>query len=67
MWGGAPISYTDVSTYHEGTMILDFVDARTKKSVFRGIGTAIVGGPESNAAKIREGVAKMVAAFPSGG
>src|SRR5215831_19116331 len=67
MWGGAPMSYTDVSTYHEGTMILDFVDARTKKSVFRGVGTAIVGGPESNAAKIREGIAKMVEAFPSGG
>src|ERR1043166_8849576 len=62
MWGGAPVSYADVSTYHEGTMILDFVDARTKKLVFRGVGNALVGGTESNAAKIREGVAKMVAA-----
>lgn len=65
MWTGAPITYTDVNQYNEGTMILDFVDARTKKLVFRGTGKAVVGGPEANAAKIREGVAKMVAAYPS--
>jgi hypothetical protein len=45
-------------------MILDFVDARTKKLVFRGIGQAVVGGPEANAAKIREAVAKMMEGFP---
>jgi Domain of unknown function (DUF4136) len=64
MWMGAPMTYTDVNQYNEGTMILDFVDARTKKLVFRGVGKAVVGGPESNAGKIREAVSKIVAAYP---
>ena len=64
MWNGAPVTYTDISVYGEGTLILDFVDARTKKLVFRGVGKAVVGGPESNAGKIREAVAKIVAAYP---
>jgi hypothetical protein len=66
MWPGAPITYTDVNQYKEGTLILDFVDAHTRKLVFRGVGNAVVGGPESNAAKIREAVAKIVAAYPGG-
>ena len=64
MWMGAPRTYTFYNEYNEGTLIIDFVDARTKKLVFRGVGTAVVGGPEANAAKIREGVAKMMATFP---
>jgi hypothetical protein len=64
MWAGAPRTYTDVNNYTEGTMILDVVDMHTKKLVFRGTGTAVVGGPESNAGKIREAVKKMVAALP---
>ena len=64
MWPGAPTTYLDVNQYHEGTLILDFVDARTKKLVFRGTGTAVVGGPESNAGKIREAVNKIVAGYP---
>ena len=65
MWAGAPRTYVDVSQYSEGTLILDAVDTRTKKLVFRGTGTAVVGGPESNARKIEEAVAKMVAALPT--
>lgn len=64
MWNGAPVTYTDISVYGEGTLILDFVDAHTKKLVFRGVGKAVVSGPESNAGKIREAVAKIVAAYP---
>ena len=67
MWYGAPVTYTDVNTYGEGTLILDFVDAHTKKLVFRGVGKAVVGGPESNAEKIRAAVAKIVDQFPRGG
>ena len=64
MWPGAPTTYTDVTQYHEGTMVIDFVDARTKKLVFRGVGMAVVSGPSANAEKIREGVEKMVAEYP---
>ena len=64
MWAGAPVTYVDVSQYTEGTLVLDAVDTRTKKLVFRGAGTAVVGGPDNNADKIREAVKKMVAAVP---
>jgi hypothetical protein len=67
MWPGAPTTYAMVDQYHEGTMILDFVDAKTKRLVFRGIGQAVVSGPESNAEKIRQGVHKMMEGYPKGG
>src|SRR3954467_14382591 len=34
VWTGAPRTYTDVSQYTQGTMILDVVDTHTKKLVF---------------------------------
>jgi hypothetical protein len=64
MWAGAPRTYVDVNQYTEGTMILDVVDTHTKKLVFRGTGTAVVGGPDSNADKIHDAVKKMVDALP---
>jgi hypothetical protein len=64
MWAGAPRTYTSVANYTEGTLILDVVDTHTSKLVFRGTGTAVVDGPESNARKIEKAVAKMVAALP---
>lgn len=64
VWSGAPTTYTDVSQYTEGTLVLDAVDTRTNKLVFRGEGRAVLDGPDSNAGKIREAVKKMVAAVP---
>jgi hypothetical protein len=55
MWAGAPSTYVDVSTYTEGTMILDVVDTHTKKLVFRGTGTAVVGGPKQRGQDPRGG------------
>jgi hypothetical protein len=46
---GAPSTYTEASNYTEGAMILDLLDTPTNKLVFRGTGTAVIGGPESNA------------------
>lgn len=63
-WAGAPTTYTDVSQYTEGTLILDFVDAKTQKLVFRGIGTGTVSDPATNAERIREAVEKIVQKFP---
>jgi hypothetical protein len=65
MWAGAPRTYTSVNNYTEGTLILDVVDTHTNKLVFRGTGTAVVDGPESNAKKIEKAVAKMVAGLPA--
>ena len=64
MWSGAPRYYTDVSQYTEGTLMLDFVDAKTQKLVFRGIATGTVSDPETNAKRIREAVEKIVQDFP---
>lgn len=65
MWAGAPRTYTDVSQYTEGTLILDFVDAKTQKLVFRGIGTGTVSDPETNAERVKEAVEKIVQDFPT--
>jgi len=64
MWAGAPRTYTDVSQYTEGTLILDFVDAKTQKLVFRGTGTGTISDPQTNAERIREAVEKIVNDFP---
>jgi hypothetical protein len=64
MWAGAPAPYVNVTQYTEGTMILDFVNTRTNKVVFRGIAQAIVGSTQSNADKIRAGITKIMANFP---
>jgi len=63
-WAGAPRTYVDVSQYTQGTLILDFVDTKTNKLVFRGTGTALVGTTQSNAKKITEAVTQIVADFP---
>lgn len=64
MWMGAPVGYTDVTQYTQGTLILDFVDAKTKKLVFRGVATDTVGTPEQNAENIQEAVRKIMHDFP---
>jgi hypothetical protein len=64
MWAGAPQTYSDISQYTEGTLILDFVDAKTKKLVFRGTGTGTVSDPQTNAERIREAVEKIMKDFP---
>lgn len=65
MWAGAPRTYTDISQYTEGTLTLDFVDTKTQKLVFRGIGTGTVSDPETNAERIKEAVEKIVQNFPT--
>ena len=64
MWAGAPMTYTDIREYTEGVLVLDFVDNRTNKLVFRGTGRGTVGSPESNAQKIQEAVARITSQFP---
>ena len=56
-------TYNDANGYLEGTLILDFVDARKKRLVFRGVATS-VNRDLLESTKIREAVAKIVAAYP---
>lgn len=67
MWTGAPMTYTDVREYTQGTLVLDFVDNRTKKLVFRGRGTGTVGSPESNARKVGEAARRIASQYPGPG
>ena len=53
----------DANRYLEGTLILDFVDARRKRLVFRGVATS-VNGDLMEKTRIREAVARIVAAYP---
>jgi hypothetical protein len=64
VWYGAPVTYTDVRQYTEGTLVLDFVDNQTRKLVFRGVGQGTLGSPESNASKIRDAVTRITADYP---
>ena len=64
MWAGAPVTYTDVQQYTTGNLVLDFVDTKTQKLVFRGVGTGKVGSPNANADSIRTAVKKMFRDFP---
>lgn len=66
MWAGGPYYGVDISQYTEGTLILDFIDAKTQKLVFRGIGTGTVSDPETNAERVKEAVEKIVQQYPSG-
>lgn len=58
-WGGA-FTTTSVSTYTEGTLIIDIWDAREKTLIWRGAATAVVSrDPEKNAKKIEKAVTKI--------
>ena len=54
----------EVQQYTEGTLVIDFVDRKTHKIVYRGLAQAVVGSTERNAAAIRAAVDKIVAAYP---
>lgn len=65
-WGG--IDYqTVVRQYEEGTLIIDFSDARNNTLIWRGIGTRRVtqySDPEKTTAAVNETVAEILAQYP---
>ncbi len=65
-WGQRDIT---VQQYTEGTLILDFVDAKSKQMIWRGVASGAVdpgASPEKRTKRINEGVAKLLAKFPPG-
>ncbi len=63
-WGQRDIS---VQQYTEGTLILDFVDAKSKQMIWRGVASGAVdpgATPEQRTKRINDGVAKLLAKFP---
>lgn len=61
---GTLAMHTDVTQYTQGSLVIDFVDSKTHKIVFRGLGQAAVGKAEKNAAAVKAAVNKIVAAYP---
>ncbi len=66
-WGGYGAGGTDVHQYTEGTVILDFYDAKTKQLVWRGTASGALASkptPDEATEKLNGVVAKMLADYP---
>jgi hypothetical protein len=70
-WGRrrGPIGGSDVTAVHyeEGTLILDFVDPKTKKLIWRGVGKGVLPrevSPEKSQENINKAVEKILAKYP---
>lgn len=70
-WGYYPIAWGGVGFYasevQEGTLIIDVVDSKTNKLIWRGVGERQVDpdiGPERRLKRIGDGVTKILASFP---
>lgn len=68
-WGAAPgHTMVDVHEYDEGTLILDIIDARTRKLIWRGSAKDEVNlsaTPEKKTRKINEAVERILQGFPA--
>jgi hypothetical protein len=61
-WGGP----TNVSTYTEGTLIVDFIDSHTRNVFWRGTATDIVNNPDSpDLGRVDKAVSKLVNQYPT--
>ena len=64
LWRGSPITTSYVHRTTVGTLVVDFVDARTDRAFWRGVATGTVRGAESNRRKIADAVRQMLERFP---
>ena len=66
--GFASSSDISTTTYQEGTLILDFIDASTKELIFRASAQAVLdrnAAPEDDEQLVNEAVAKMLENYPA--
>ncbi|HEY0793788.1 MAG TPA: DUF4136 domain-containing protein [Chthoniobacterales bacterium] len=64
LWPEYPVTYTEVTPYVQGSLVVDFVDTRTHQSVWRGIASAVVGDRATNQKNALEGIRQMLLQFP---
>jgi hypothetical protein len=63
-WGGG-ISTTTVSTYYEGTLVVDLADAKRQQLVFEGTSTHTISShPEKNTKKLDKAVREVFEKYP---
>lgn len=58
-WG-----YTTVSTYHEGSIVVDIVDREKEQLVWRGVANRVLGKKSSSEEKIDQTMGRLMAGFP---
>jgi hypothetical protein len=65
-WGPTPVAtpVTEVNQYTEGTLIIDFVDANTKKLFWRGTASNTVTSPAQLEGVVDEAVRKLIDEYP---
>ena len=65
-WWGGGYGTANVETYVDGTLVLDFYDAKTKKMVWRGVATATASDkPSKNIKKMTKALDKLFERFPA--
>ena len=64
LWRGAPTTTSYVHRSTIGTLLVDFVDARTDRAFWRGVATGTVRGARSNQQNIADAVRRMLENFP---
>lgn len=63
--GGFGLGHTMVSEYNQGTLVFDFIDAKTGKMVWQGTGSGIrVDSPEAKQKQIPKIIEKMLQNYP---
>jgi hypothetical protein len=65
-WGPAPVAVpvTEVTQYTDGTLVIDFVDAKTKKLFWRGTASDTVTSPAQLQGTIDEATRKLLETYP---
>ena len=66
-YGSVGFSSSDIYTYNEGTLVVDFVDPREKDLIWRGTASGSVDPhrtPEERTARVQEAVWKMLDQYP---
>jgi Domain of unknown function (DUF4136) len=64
LWRGYPITTSYVHRSTVGTLVVDFVDARTDRAFWRGIASGTVRGTGSNRRNVADAVRRMLENFP---
>jgi hypothetical protein len=67
-YGGYGVGYAvpvqEVRAYTQGTLLLDFVDAKSKQLVWRGVATDTISSPETLKKTINSVTAELLRAYP---
>ena len=64
LWRGSPTTTSYVHRSTIGTLVVDFVDARTDRAFWRGVATATVRGAGTNRQNIESAIRRMLENFP---